>query len=179
MQAPLLIGITGKARAGKDTVAELIELERNTTKISFASPIKAAVAAIFGETPAGHKEELIEGFNFSWREAWQTLGTEWGRNLQQDLWLAIVAKEFDAIRQLDFVEPTCFVITDVRFDNEAEWIKKQDGIIVEVRRTAADKVAAHSSEEGLTLRSDFVVANDGTIDELRAKVSQVLHYAEP
>ena len=172
----LLIGITGKAHAGKDTVADMIARESTSRQIAFASPIKEAFKAIFGFHPddfSEGKEAQVPGFDFTIREALQTLGTEWGRNLQHDIWLQIALNKYHG----SLVFPYKYVlITDVRFDNEADLIRANNGIVVEVRRTAAETVAAHSSENGLTDKADFTLCNDGTLEQLEEKVKEMLSY---
>jgi len=172
-----IIGITGKARSGKDTIANIIETENRTRKISFAAPIKEAFRAVFGWHPDSYpdrKEQRIPGFNFTPREAMQTLGTEWGRNLQSDLWLKIAQRKIDSAReQQNYFK--YIVITDVRFDNEAFLIRKNGGIIIEVTRNDREHVAAHSSEDGLSFEAaDFTIFNDGSLNELKDNVFKVL-----
>jgi hypothetical protein len=53
------------------------------------------------------------------------------------------------------------VITDVRFDNEALWIRKQGGWVIELIRDKAAAVNDHVSEAGLNPRHvDFHIVND-------------------
>jgi dephospho-CoA kinase len=45
-----LIGITGKARSGKDTIARHLWAQHAFTRIAFADPLKLAAQSIFGLT---------------------------------------------------------------------------------------------------------------------------------
>ena len=176
-----IIGITGKARSGKDTIANIIETENRTRKISFAAPIKEAFRAVFGWHPDSYpdrKEQRIPGFYFTPREAMQTLGTEWGRNLQSDLWLRIAQSKIESARVMEN-QYKYIVITDVRFDNEADLIRNNGGFIIEVVRNDRDEVAAHSSEDGLAEAADFTIFNDGSLKELKDNVFKVLASAKP
>jgi hypothetical protein len=67
------------------------------------------------------------------------------------------------------------VFTDVRFANEADFIRESGGIIVRVLREGLD-VGEHESESGqLRIHSDQSIINDGTIEHLH---SQLLEIAE-
>src|SRR4051812_46574990 len=162
MKDTYLIGLHGRAGAGKDTLANLLGFET----YAFARPLKTALAVMgFPEPERADKEKLISGFSFSWRRAAQTLGTEWGRALQGDIWLAM-AKRFHARCTHDFL-----VITDVRFHNEADWIRGNGVLVHVIGRVAADQGAIeqqHASELSLPRQpEDIVVDNSGTIDDLR------------
>jgi len=67
------------------------------------------------------------------------------------------------------------VVSDVRFDNEARWVKEQGGILIELRRSASTQVSAHVSEAGCTVQADHVIHNDGTIDDLYAALDEVMN----
>jgi hypothetical protein len=43
-----LIGVHGKARSGKDTVARILGDEHGFVRTAFADPLKAASAVLFG-----------------------------------------------------------------------------------------------------------------------------------
>lgn len=170
MDDTYLIGLTGRAGAGKDTVAEMLGYER----YAFAQPLKTMLAVIgFPEPPRAQKEDLIPGFVFSWRRAAQTLGTEWGRNLQSDIWLAL-AKRYHQNVKADFL-----VITDVRFHNEASWIRER-GTLVHVRgRNATLELTAqqHASELELPFEDgDYVINNSGSLNMLRTYAHSLWGY---
>jgi hypothetical protein len=70
----------------------------------------------------------------------------------------------------------CVVITDVRFDNEAQAIVNAGGEVWRVERPGwrclADDAATHQSEAGV---SDHLITriidNSGSLDDLRAELS--------
>ena len=162
MKDTYLIGITGRAGCGKDTLAGMLDY----ATYAFAGPLKAGLAAMgFPEPPRLLKEERIEGFSFSWRRAAQLLGTEWGRALQSDIWLAM-AKRHRCDVQAEFL-----VITDVRFHNEADWIREH-GILVHLRgrqTLMTDPAAAQHESENLlpVMEQDYVIENSGSLNRLR------------
>ena len=68
-----------------------------------------------------------------------------------------------------------WLITDTRFPNEAEAIKKADGIIIRVERPGVKPVNPHPSEVGLDhWKFDYVINNDGSLKDLTQKVNKIL-----
>ena len=161
MKDTFLIGLTGKAGSGKDTVAQML----GYCTYAFAAPLKNALAAMgFPEPERSQKEELIPGFDFSWREAAQKLGTEWGRGLQSDIWLTMAERE-RAASKVEFL-----VVTDVRFHNEADWVRDH-GVLVHVLGRQSElvgKTATHASETVLPCHpDDYVIPNIGSVNDLK------------
>lgn len=169
----MLIGITGKAGSGKDTFAKYFIDNHNFTRYAFAGPIKRMIQAGFGVDPGvwddrTAKEQQLEWLGVSPRVLAQTLGTEWGRDvIHPDVWLLIAEQ---ALGQHDNL-----IVTDVRFDNEAQWIKEHGGymVSVEARGMALDN-QTHASENGVhPAYIDITVRNTGTIEHLHTKASDV------
>lgn len=173
----MLIGITGKARSGKDTVAKLIE-DYGFTQIAYADPLKTAASVIFGVDISNfYEDDKKEAFNPFWgmthRKMLQTLGTEACRKgIDQDIWLKRAELTFAEIGN-------DIVISDVRFDNEAEQIRRLGGTILHVvsgRESTLDQQdQKHASEAGVTYKSaDRIVNNRGTLEELPTVVASVM-----
>lgn len=170
-----IVGLCGRAGAGKDTVGDWLVANRGYTRTSFAAPIYAALAAMGFPAPATReeKEALIPGFNFSWRQAAQTLGTEWGRTLQADLWLRIVEQKVKSGTNENFV------VTDVRFENEADMIRDAGGTILHISGRASDlgSRASHVSELPVMFHynKDVLVDNGGTVKSLHKNLGALFH----
>lgn len=171
-QAPL-IGITGRARSGKDTVANFIVAAVGGYRYSFADPIRAMLIPLGVDMSdpywQARKEELIPALGVSPRRMMQTLGTEWGRQLiNPDLWLIMAHQRL-------LQSGPGMVIPDVRFDNEAAWIRKHGGRIVHVIRPDTKAVEAHASEDGIEMQdTDARLFNSGTLEELQLSVRELL-----
>lgn len=201
-----IIGLTGKARAGKDSVAlilrdyivkhsETSENFEDTYVIgieSFAAPIKSMVAMLldfFGKgeimNPATlqqyidgeDKETVLEEIGASPRVMMQTLGTEWGRKIiKDDIWINCMLTRFKGYQPImDMGYKGGFiVVTDVRFNNEAEAIVNAGGILAKVEREAApDEVGdgGHESEAGVDDKYvSIVIENHGSWNELITEV---------
>jgi hypothetical protein len=186
MRAPKLIGLTGYAGSGKDTVREILEV-CGYNGFAFADPIRAMLATLLAENGIDDdkymntrefKETVIPELGVSYRHMAQTLGTEWGRALHGDFWLRIAASYMESLD--DGMEPApYFVISDVRFANEAAWVREQGGVIWRIERPQAVPVRAHASEAELYhFSADATIDNSGTIDALEHTVMQLLHGAE-
>lgn len=170
-----LVGLVGRARVGKDTAAEFLEDRHLLQQFAFANPLKDMLTSVFGDLfYDGDRESPIEWLGKSPRQLMQTLGTEWGRQcVHPDLWVLLAHQEWLACqRNLS----KGMVVSDVRFDNEARWIKEQGGVLIEIRRREAEKVSAHLSEVGILHRVDHVIRNDGTIDDLYAALDEVVSW---
>ena len=171
-QAPL-IGIAGRARSGKDTVANFIIAAIGGYRYSFADPIRAMLAPLGVDMSdpywQARKEDIIPALGVSPRRMMQTLGTEWGRNLiSPDLWLVLAHQRL-------LRNGPGMVISDVRFENEAAWIRKHGGRIIHVVRPDTKAVEAHASEDGIEMQdTDVRLFNSGTLEELQLSVRELL-----
>ena len=166
-----VIALCGRARTGKDSAAQiLLDLGLAQYRYGFADPIRAMLRAGLGIDFAApdfeqKKERHVAHLNTSPRRLMQTLGTEWGRELvHRDIWVR-------EAQQALMERGPGMVIADLRFENEADWVRAIDGLVVHVWRDIAPHVGAHASERGIEIRSgDAVIANNGTLAELRDRV---------
>lgn len=166
----MLLGLTGPAGVGKDTVAGILS-HYGFYQYAMARPMKEMLSLIGFHEPAREFKELPnERFGCSYRKAAQTLGTEFGRTVNPNLWL-IVGE--DRIKDRPLV-----VISDIRFDNEAEWLAKQGGKLVHVigrQTTVAGETAKHVSENGIRFAPGHkIIENSGSLSALTVNVSRLL-----
>ena len=137
------------------------------------------------------------------REFLQMLGTDGIRlGLHENAWVNALMSEYVPVKTMningslteeEFMNGAMFkdfrkyisfiddypnwVITDCRFENEAMAVKSQGGIVVRINRPGVHPVNAHGSEVGLdNYLFDYVINNDGTLDELRREVQVLLEY---
>lgn len=171
-----LIGLTGLARSGKDTAANYItSLPHNYQTYAMAKPIKDACKIMFNWTDehvyGDLKEVVCPIFGITPREAMQKLGTEYGRNMiNNDIWTIRAELVIKANKRL--------VITDIRFDNEAEMIKRNGGIVVKIDRKNLPRIKGvenHDSELGISEQLiDEVIYNNQSLAMLYRKIDSVL-----
>ena len=141
----------------------------------------------------------IEKVEMTPRLMLQLLGTECGREiLHPDIWVNSLMVEYKSklssnnpVDDLDweprFIYPN-WIITDTRFPNELEAVKKREGITIRVNRNFEGKwidkqewdlhtkgIVPHESETALdNAEFDYEIINDGTISELIDKIRNIL-----
>jgi len=161
----VVIGLTGKQRVGKDTVASYLVLRYGYERIGNADYLKK-VAGLVGWS--GKKDQ--QG-----RKLLQELGMV-VRNYDQGFWIRVVTKFIEKVWKKD--DSVCFVIPDVRFPNEAEAIKELGGIVVRVQRDTGI-VDNHASETEMDEYPVSAVLDNNTgFDDLYAKVDALFAKAE-
>jgi len=141
----MIVGITGWIGSGKDTIADYLVNFHQFRRDSFAGTLKDAVAAVFG-----WDREMLEGRTKEAREQREKIDTWWSerlnmpnltprwvlqywgtevcrRNFHEDIWIASIENK---LRN----KTGNTVITDCRFPNEINIIRKHGGKVVWVRR---------------------------------------------
>lgn len=167
-----LIGIAGSAGSGKDTAASFLKEGFNYKSVAFADPIRAGMKSIIGlqdkhfQHPT--KEVVLPEFGKSPRQMMQTLGTDWARELvHKDFWLILAGKNIERIRMDGYHA----VVTDVRFENEAKYIRESGGAIWHMKRDGAGTPHVHASEAGVPFaEGDETIDNSGTLGQLLQQV---------
>lgn len=154
----MIIGLTGGKGAGKSTVARCIRYKYGYKILSFAQPIKDMLISMglreYDVNDPDLKEVVCTEFTKSPRYMMQSLGTEWGRELISDrIWITCLEQRISPYMD--------YVIDDVRFQNEAEFIRSKGGKIIHVERTRMDNGDLHVSEAGIS--DEFI---DTTIKNL-------------
>lgn len=165
-----VIGITGKARAGKDTVAKiLLEMFPGATKYAFADPLKEGLKVALGLTDEEVHGELKDTMNELYgktnREMLQTFGTDWGREMvNQDIWLLAATRK---------MPKGLVIVSDVRFENEAKFVR-ENGVLLHILRNGLPEIKGvngHTSEDGIELKpEDRMVFNDFSLKTLKDRV---------
>jgi hypothetical protein len=167
-----LIGIAGLARSGKDTAGKYLAKSLGLETYALASPIKKIVNDMFGWDERHSDGELKEigdpVWGFSPRKAYQLFGTEFGRALRDDMWTKMAENKAKELGGL--------IVTDVRFENEASWIRSSGGIVIHVHRDSIkNKVRAHASEAGLVhAPTDWTVWNNESIEQFYSMLDDTI-----
>lgn len=195
MIPPTLIGISGRIHAGKDTVGMIIQLldtrahynldialenfhlydDFSKWKIKkFAGKLKIIAGMLTGVPPLRFESQDFknssmgpEWDNMTYRTFLQRLGTEAVRmNLHTNAWVNAT--------MVDYAPGEQWLVTDVRFPNEAQAIKDAGGIVIRVDRNPReleDSFNLHASETALDdWEFDHVIRNYGTLSQLEQQV---------
>ena len=179
----MILGLTGYSRVGKDTVADHLVRNHGYEKIAFATPLKRItrdVNPILGfdvrnpgllirlsEALEYLTEDQVKALYPEYVRILKSLGTEGIRQEDEFFWVKAASKQVvDETRN--------YVFTDVRFPNEALYIKGMQGQLWHVDRpgTGGD---GHSSEQfpGY-LQEDHFLYNDATIADLHEQIENIL-----
>lgn len=183
MEKLKLIGLAGAAGCGKDTVAQFLCDTHEFRQIALAEPIRKGIEVMFGIPyeclidRALKEQPLDQLCGKSPRQAMQTLGTEWGRyHLCLDIWLKVAQREIDYQRKIAAANNLYLngiVISDIRFEGEAKWLRDQGGIIWHIERpnNPYATFTRHLSEVPiLPLQNEPVILNDDDIDQLHEQI---------
>jgi hypothetical protein len=213
----MIIGVCGLIGAGKDTIADYLVNIHQFRRESFANTLKDAAASVFG-----WDRELLEGrtrHSREWREQvdpwWaERLGMPnltprwvlqyWGtevvrRGFHDDTWIASLENRLR--KTTDDV-----VISDCRFPNEIDAIKRAGGLVIRVVRgpepewyplaesvnagptnitwsLSKDQLAnhkVHASETAwIGTEFDAVIDNNSTLDHLYAQITSLVQDLQP
>lgn len=176
----MLIGISGKARSGKDTFAKILadELNKNGfgefTLMAYANSLKMKVQESFDLTydqlwgdakeveDVRYKKE--DGSYWTAREILQAYG-QFHRTIDANFWVK------ELFRIIDINEYENVIITDLRHVDEADAVVDRDGIHIRIYRDNSDEIhgSQHISETALDNydKIDFIVINNYDLSELR------------
>jgi hypothetical protein len=124
----MLIGISGKIGAGKDTFADLIlGWDTSYRKKAFAEMLKTMSAMVTGTpielqyTQEG-KNTFIESLGMTIGDVQQKLGNGLRDTLHKDLWVIT--------RFADYTDDDDWIISDMRYKNEAQIIRDKGGFLI-------------------------------------------------
>jgi hypothetical protein len=173
----MLIGLSGKASAGKDTFAFYLQQLFGFTRAAFADPLKAAAAEVFGLSRDQLYDPVLKSIPDQYwqrtpRELLQQMGVGMREAIDRDVWVMAT------LRKLQALPLAYWVVTDVRFPNEAIAIRHQGGYVVRIERPGAGlegEAGQHESETALDNWElfDAVVQNDGDVLALESKAAEL------
>lgn len=178
-QPPRIIGLTGQAATGKDTVRYMLEEDHGFDGLAFADPIRQMIGELLTSNgfdtvwmyDRDHKECPIPGLGASYRELAQRLG-DWGRAIHPDFWVNIAANFVSELQQRG---DHLIIISDVRFVNEARWIREAGGQIWRLERPGVASVRDHESERQVAqVLADHTIHNTGTMEDLWCQVTALV-----
>lgn len=174
-----LIAIHGRARSGKDTLAKLLMKHEPFIRMAFADPLKQAVAGLFNIPQStafsDDKNQMLDYWGLTLRDVLQRFGTEAMRGtFGQQFWIERWLCEYNGYK----VKDANVVITDCRFENEAQAVKQMGGYVVQLSRDVEGLQGVesqHISERRLPKQFiDFYIDNNSGFFELELQAQLML-----
>lgn len=186
----MLVGLSGYARAGKDTGA-LALAKDGYQRIAFADIMRDFLYRL--DPVVGKKrepgslgprlvrlQEVIddltwdgykqsEHYGMEIRQLMQRLGTECGRELLgENIWVDSALKDVQPDQN--------YVVTDCRFLNEADAIRNRGGKVIRITRPGIGPANSHASETSLDHYDfDAVVLNNSTPEALAGRLLEAIY----
>lgn len=175
---PQVLGLSGKAGAGKNYLAREILVPRGYFPVSLADPFK--VTAVLQGAPM--TECFFGEKSPETRALLQRLGTEEGRLVHgEDYWTQVASVWLAAHVAKGWPR---FVVTDIRFPNEVDWIHSMGGQVWQItgRGGLSGSTSQHPSETALDGYTGFdhVIVNEPgrNQDVLYAHVTHLVNLYE-
>ena len=180
----IIIGLSGKMGSGKNYIAEQIiypsfKDDYNILIIGFGYLMKNE---LYARDKTLTYDELYDHKTFETRNKLQQYGTENGREkYHSDIWIRGLDIQIETFRRRS--NDNCLVIVcDVRFVNEADYIKQKGGILFRINSPIRsnirylreanndsikyDLISTHKSETELNdYKFDHLINNDDTLNK--------------
>jgi dephospho-CoA kinase len=175
------IALSGRLRSGKDTIANHLYIKYGFTSIAFGDALKKNAHDVFPWIYEWNKPRAL----------YQQFG-QLMRQIEPDVWIKHAERAVNGA--IDFnvntgADKVGVVITDLRQPNEYEWARANGYTIIRVTAPDEDRLfraklagddfneadLEHETEshiDGFTV--DFEIINDGSVDELKRKIDEVL-----
>jgi len=179
-----LIGVSGFATSGKDSIAKYLIREHEYNRVAFADPVRDMLYALNPIVPTPYTDgsysrvkDVVDSVGWDdakvhcpeIRELLQRLGTDAGRKvLGENIWVDAAFVTADKSYKV-------VVFPDCRFENECQAIHERGGTVIRVTRPGITSVNDHISDKKLNSRYiDVELINDGTIQNLEDKIANLL-----
>ena len=168
----MIIGLMGYAGSGKDEVAKILVEQYGFKRLAFADKIREIlyeVNPMVGGEPLQIRVDA-DGWDKAKqhpevRRLLQKVGVACRNHLSASVWIAPVLRDINPGERV--------VITDIRFNNEVEVVKKgfENSEIWRVERPGVGPVNNHVSEKELdNISADRTLLNSGTLNDLEVLV---------
>lgn len=156
------LAISGKAKAGKDTLASMLCKNNSNINIyGFADRVKEVAKSMFPQMILENlygdshlREEMVPGTNLTYRQVLLDIG-KLGRSYDKDFWVKSMIPLFDNNQDV--------IIKDLRFENEYNFLKSHDFFLIRIKRQLHTKILDISETEQDSLTDnmfDLVIEND-------------------
>lgn len=190
----MIIGVIGKMGTGKDTVAKMIkeiqpeygwEVRQFSAKLKQVASILTGIDVARFDDQQFKRQQMDPEWNMTYREFLQRLGTDAIRNvLHNNVWINALMAEYKLIEHkigdnLVVNRYPNWIISDVRFINEAETIRRMGYPLVKIIRDVSSDNHVTETEMDKYHRHHYEIDNNGNLDNLRDQVKSLLSRVSP
>lgn len=165
------VAFCGQARSGKSTASDFLVKHHQYKELCFATPLYDIM--YYAQSVCGFPKTKDRFFL-------QTVGTEYARERDADVWVKLMRKRIESMPS-----DSKLIVSDLRFMNEYEELRRQNFVIIKIVRDSAveDQTFGngsrnHKSEMDLDALQDsdfdFVLSNNESIEEFTAKIHNIV-----
>jgi len=175
-----LLGIQGFKRCGKNTLGDMLaKIMGTTTRMAaFGDTVKQISHTISGIPLAVFYDDNTK--DVPWEDTGvipREVMTKVNDGLRPVFGDDLFIDPLKPVWRESVIRNEALIITDVRYENEAAWIRKEGGTIIHLLRPGC-VAGDHSSEKGIIYRNgyDYRIVNDGTMDDLRCQAHAFMNW---
>lgn len=176
----ILIGVTGFAQVGKDSITNYLVENYGFVRVGFADEVRRCLYILnpYIKDAEQFLRELVDEIGWEYAKKYeevrgllQRMGTDVGREIfGESVWIVKAESKLEGLGRV--------VISDVRFENEAEFVRWADFNKTAVIRASRPEILSindHVSDKGLSSEYwDYELINDGSLEDLYKKIDQLM-----
>lgn len=183
------IAVSGKANSGKNTFSSILSdnMKFNGSQekiVALADPMKQIMKIMFPESsdeclygPSELRSEKISdkyldfsGKTLTYRRALIDLGA-FGRKYNDSIWLNYIINDVNRSKDIN-----TYIVSDIRYIEEFKYFKKFGFTMIRILRKNIFNINDSSELEQdfiLDNEFDYIIHNDGTIDDLAQNIKEL------
>lgn len=178
----LIVGLMGKKHHGKTVVAEYLHERYDFSIAAYADALKRKLSELTGiplerfypttpEEKESRENEVIPEWGKTIRQLMQDYGDGCREIIHKEIWIRAMDR---LLREKLYGKR--LVISDVRYVNEADYVRNNKGFIIRIidPRKQSEDYHRSETEQGMVGPPYFLIVNDGTLEDLFAKVDEAL-----
>jgi hypothetical protein len=193
----IIIGLSGIAGSGKTTIANHIAVRSPGVAyvVNFADPLRDVAQAVFGSRYASQEdkaavdlywdhriyhpkdrrsegpENMLGDEQVTGRRILQFVGTDMFRNLvHPNVWLYAMDRRLSALDNAKVI-----IVGDVRFANEAQFIRRRGGVVVKLSRIGQPEAVAGSHASEKPLPAELIDHDIAVADGLAGAAAEMIY----